>query len=192
MKIYEVTGLGQPQKMKVVQAAPNKVVLQNPQNQAQTTVDPTKLGPAGIQQGQGGVTINTAANPNQQPAMPQLQTGDEVDVIGGLDAPSQPGSPLTPNPQQNQGQEQAAAEDLTDVEEMQAPVDDSYYPTGYNDKNREKAMMRKAFQQVVQNEPYFEEQDKVIKLARLVSNIQVTNTNKQSADIIDIKKLAGL
>lgn len=192
MKIYEVTGLGQPQKMKVVQAAPNKVVLQNPQNQAQTTIDPTKLGPAGIQQGQGGVTINTAANPNQPPPPPQLQTGDEVDVVGGVDAPSQPGSPLTPNPQQNQGQEQSAAEDLNDVEEMQAPVDDSYYPTGYNDDQREKAMMRKAFQQVVQKQTYFEEQDKIIKLARLVSNVQVKNNNKQGADIIDIKKLAGL
>jgi hypothetical protein len=193
MKIYEVTGQGQPQKMKVVQAAPNKVVLQNPMNQAQTTIDPSKLGPAGIQQGPEGVTINTAANPNQQPQGPQLKPGEEVDVVGtGIDAPSQPGSPLTPNPQQNQGQEQAAAEDLTDVEEMQVPVEDGYYPTGYNDKNREKAMMRKAFQQVVQNEPYFEEQDKIIKLARLVSNVQVKNSNKQSADIIDIKKLAGL
>lgn len=105
----------QPTKMKVVQAAPNKVVLQNPVNQAQTTIDPTKLGPAGVQQGPQGVTINTAANPTIQPQAPQLKPGEEVDVLGTeVDAPSQPGSPLTPNPPGQQ--DQAAAEDMGDTE----------------------------------------------------------------------------
>lgn len=186
MKIFEVTGQ-QPQspttKMKVVQATPNKVTLQNPQTQAQTTFDPTK-NPNAIQQGPQGITVNPMADPNAQPVAPQLQPGSEVDVVG-VDAPSQPGSPLTPNPP---GQDQPAEEEMDDMDpEM---VEAGYVPNGYNDDYREKAMMRKAMQNITQDEPYME--NEIVALARRVSNIPSKVPTNQKKDIVDIKKLAGL
>lgn len=120
MKIFEVTGQmpQQTTKMKVVQATPNKVTLQDPQNpQTQTTFDPSK-NPNAIQQSPQGIVINPTADPNAPKPMPQLQPGSEVDMAGALDAPSQPGSPLTPNPKPNQ-QNQPTAEVMDDdVDEM--------------------------------------------------------------------------
>jgi len=294
MKIYEVTGQ-QPQqttKMKVVQAAPNKVTLQDPNNpQTQTTFDPSK-NPNAIQQGPEGVMVNPTADPNAPPTMPQLQPGSEVNVAGGLDAPSQPGSPLTPNPKP---QDQAASEEIGDepqtniaigglsrrtdkagntTDRYQAgPMDitmtknaqgqpvhsggtyrvnknasismdvpfqngqkgittttgtaadpsdldhlmgadavaqrkgvdprafarfqqglhkEDYVPTGYNDKNREKAMMRKAMQQITQDKQFVGESKDIVDLARRISNIEPKLNNKQRQDVIDLKKLAGL
>jgi len=191
MKIYEVTGQqpqGQMTKMKVVQATPNKVTLQNPQTQAQTTFDPTK-NPNAIQQGPEGITVNPNADPNQQPMIPQLKQGSEVNVAGDIDAPSQPGSPLTPNPPaQGQQQNQAAAEEMEEEPEM---VEAGYVPTGYDDDYREKAMMRKAMQNVTDKEHYFEGKD-IVNLAKRISNVEVKSSAKQKQDVIDLKKLAGL
>lgn len=294
MKIFEVTGQ-QPQqmtKMKVVQATPNKVTLQDPQNpQTQTTFDPSK-NPNSIQQGPQGVMVNPTADPNAPPSMPQLQPGSEVNMAGGLDAPSQPGSPLTPNPKP---QDQAASEEIGDepqtnialgglsrrtdkagntTDRYQAgPMDitmtknaqgqpvhsggtyrvnknasvsmdvpfqngqkgiattvgraadpsdldhlmgadavaqrkgvdprafakfqqglprEDYVPTGYNDKNREKAMMRKAMQQITQDNKFISETNDIVALARRVSNIQPKANTNQRQDVINLKKLAGL
>lgn len=191
MKIYEVTGQqpqGQMTKMKVVQAAPNKVTLQNPQTQAQTTFDPTK-NPNAIQQGPEGITVNPNADPNARPVQPQLQQGSEVNMAGDVDAPSQPGSPLTPNPPaQGQQQNQAAAEEMEEEPEM---VEAGYVPTGYDDDYREKAMMRKAMQNVTDNDRYFESND-IVALAKRISNVEVKSSAKQKQDVIDLKKLAGL
>ena len=191
MKIYEVTGQqpqGQMTKMKVVQAAPNKVTLQNPQTQAQTTFDPTK-NPNAIQQGPEGITVNPNADPNAQPIQPQLKQGSEVNMAGDVDAPSQPGSPLTPNPPaQGQQQNQAAAEEMEEEPEM---VEAGYVPTGYDDDYREKAMMRKAMLNVTDNDRYFESND-IVSLAKRISNVEVKSSAKQKQDVIDLKKLAGL
>jgi hypothetical protein len=189
MKIYEVTGQqpqGQMTKMKVVQAAPNKVTLQNPQTQAQTTFDPTK-NPNAIQQGPEGITVNPNADPNAQPVQPQLQQGSEVNVTGDIDAPSQPGSPLTPNPPSQQ-QNQAAAEEMEEEPEM---VEAGYVPTGYDDDYREKAMMRKAMQNVTDKDHYFEGSD-IVALAKRISNVEVKASAKQKQDVLNLKKLAGL
>lgn len=70
------------------------------------------------------------------------------------------------------------------------PMDDSYYPTGYNDKYREKAMMRKAMQQITQDK-HFESND-VVALARRVANMPVRQSTNQTREIVDLKKLAGL
>jgi len=192
MKIFEVTGQ-QPQqmtKMKVIQATPNKVTLQDPQNpQTQTTFDPSK-NPNAIQQGQQGVMVNPTADPNAPSPMPQLQPGSEVNMAGGTDAPSQPGSPLTPNPKP---QDQQAAEEMDEENlEMVEPMADNYYPTGYNDKNRERAMMRKAMQQITQDKKFVGETNDIVALARRVSNIQPKANTNQSQDVINLKKLAGL
>lgn len=294
MKIYEVTGQ-QPQqttKMKVVQAAPNKVTLQDPNNpQTQTTFDPSK-NPNAIQQGPQGVMVNPTADPNAPPPMPQLQPGSEVDMAGGMDAPSQPGSPLTPNPKP---QDQAAAEEIGDEPRATTPIAgwstrtdkagnttdryqsgpmditmtknaqgqpvhssgtyqvnktaalnvdvpykdgqkgitttvgraadpsdldhlmgadavaqrkgvdprafakfqqglprEDYVPTGYNDKNREKAMMRKAMQQITQDKQFVGESKDIIDLARRINNVEPKSNMKQRQDVIDLKKLAGL
>lgn len=72
------------------------------------------------------------------------------------------------------------------------PMDDSYYPTGYNDKYREKAMMRKAFQSVTQDDSYMEESNHIVALAKRVANVPSTTSTNNSKDIVDIKKLAGL
>lgn len=79
------------------------------------------------------------------------------------------------------------------VEDAQAeiPMDDSYYPTGYNDKYREKAMMRKAFQSVTQDDQYFEG-NQIVALAKRVANVPSKAPNNQKKDIVDLKKLAGL
>jgi len=193
MKIFEVTGQqpqGQMTKMKVVQAAPNKVVLQNPQTQAQTTFDPTK-NPNAIQQGPEGVTVNPNADPNAQPVAPQLQQGSEVNVSGDLDAPSQPGSPLTPNPPTQGQQNQPAAEEMEAETDPEMAAEAGNIPTGYNDKYREKAMMRKAMQNVISKDQYFESTD-IIALAKRISNAEVKSNAKQRQDVINLKKLAGL
>jgi hypothetical protein len=294
MKIFEVTGQ-QPQqmtKMKVIQATPNKVTLQDPNNpQTQTTFDPSK-NPNTIQQGPQGVMVNPTADPNAPSPMPQLQPGSEVNMAGGTDAPSQPGSPLTPNPKP---QDQAATEEIFDEPQATTPIaglsrrtdkagnttdryqagpidmsmtknaqgqpvhtggtyrvnknasistdtpfnngqkgitkmvgqaadpDDiahlmgtdasaqrmgvdprafakfqqglpreDYVPTGYNDKNREKAMMRKAMQQITQDKKFVGETNDIVALARRVSNIQPKANTNQSQDVINLKKLAGL
>ena len=222
MKIFEVTGQ-QPQqmtKMKVIQATPNKVTLQDPQNpQTQTTFDPSK-NPNSIQQGPQGVMVNPTADPNAPPTMPQLRPGSEVNVAGGIDAPSQPGSPLTPNPKP---QDQAAAEEIGDDPQATTPIAglsrrtdkagntqrkgvdprafakfqqglprEDYVPTGYNDKNREKAMMRKAMQQITQDNKFISETNDIVALARRVSNIQPKANTNQRQDVINLKKLAGL
>jgi hypothetical protein len=193
MKIFEVTGQqpqGQMTKMKVVQAAPNKVVLQNPQTQAQTTFDPTK-NPNAIQQGPEGVTVNPNADPNAQPAAPQLQQGSEVNVAGDLDAPSQPGSPLTPNPPAQGQQNQPAAEEMEGEMDPEMAAEAGHIPTGYNDKYREKAMMRKAMQNVISKDQYFESTD-IIALAKRISNVEAKSNTKQTQEVINLKKLAGL
>ena len=193
MKIFEVTGQqpqGQMTKMKVVQAAPNKVVLQNPQTQAQTTFDPTK-NPNAIQQGPEGVTVNPNADPNAQPIAPQLQQGSEVNVSGDLDAPSQPGSPLTPNPPAQGQQNQPAAEEMEGEMDPEMAAEAGHIPTGYNDKYREKAMMRKAMQNVISKDQYFESTD-IIALAKRISNVEAKSNTKQTQEVINLKKLAGL
>jgi hypothetical protein len=195
MKIYEVTGKirenpqppGQMTKMKVVQASPNQVTLQNPETQAKTTFDPSK-NPNAIQQGPEGITVNPMADPNAAPPTPQLQQGAEVNMAA-TDAPSQPGSPLTPNPPgQGQQQNQAAAEEMEEDPEM---VEAGYVPTGYDDDYREKAMMRKAMQNVTDKDHYFEGKD-IVNLAKRISNVEVKSSAKQKQDVIDLKKLAGL
>ena len=293
MKIFEVTGQQTQSgtKMKVVQATPNKVTLQDPQTQAQTTFDPTK-NPNAIQQSPQGIMVNPTADPNAPPPIPQLQPGSEVNVAGGLDAPSQPGSPLTPNPKP---QDQAAAEEIGDEPQGSTPIAglsrrtdkagnttdryqsgpmditmtknaqgqpvhssgtyqvnktaalnvdvpykdgqkgiattvgraadpsdldhlmgvdavaqrkgidprafarfqqglprEDYVPTGYNDKNREKAMMRKAMQDITKDRQFIGESKDIVDLARRISNIEVKSNGNQKQDVIDLKKLAGI
>ena len=193
MKIFEVTGQqpqGQMTKMKVVQAAPNQVTLQNPQTQAKTTFDPTK-NPNAIQQGPEGITVNPNADPNAQPVTPQLQQGSEVNVAGDLDAPSQPGSPLTPNPPAQGQQNQPAAEEMEGEMDPEMAAEAGHIPTGYNDKYREKAMMRKAMQNVISKDQYFESTD-IIALAKRISLVEAKSDTKQTQEVINLKKLAGL
>jgi len=193
MKIFEVTGQqpqGQMTKMKVVQAAPNQVTLQNPQTQAKTTFDPTK-NPNAIQQGPEGITVNPNADPNAQPIAPQLQQGSEVNVAGDLDAPSRPGSPLTPNPPAQGQQNQPAAEEMEGEMDPEMAAEAGHIPTGYNDKYREKAMMRKAMQNVISKDQYFESTD-IIALAKRISIVEAKSNTKQTQDVINLKKLAGL
>ena len=123
----------------------------------------------------------------------QLQPGQEISMAGGA-----PGAML---PNQKQGvapapgqQEQPTPENMDDVDQLEQEMmsmQDSYYPTGYNDKYREKAMMRKAFQSVTQDKSYMESND-IVALAKRVSNIPDKAVNNKSRDIIDLKKLAGL
>ena len=190
MKIYEVTGQqpsGQMTKMKVIQATPNKITLQNLQTQAQTTFDPSK-NPNSVQQGPDGITVNPNADPKAQPTPPQLQQGSEVNVAGNIDAPSQPGSPLTPNPPAQTQQDQSAVEEMDVEPEV---LEAGYIPTGYNDDYREKSMMRKATQNITDKDRYFEGNE-IIALAKRISNVEIKPIGKQSNDILNIKKLAGL
>lgn len=204
MKIYEVTGKikenpQQPQGMqqaKVVKQAGNELTVA-PQAQGQptgteVTVDLSK-NPQAIQKDpQGNITVDPNAPPEPTGGM-QLQPGQEISMAGGA-----PGAML---PNQKQGvapapgqQEQPTPENMDDVDQLEQEMmsmQDSYYPTGYNDKYREKAMMRKAFQSVTQDKSYMESND-IVALAKRVSNIPDKAVNNKSRDIIDLKKLAGL
>ena len=111
----------------------------------------------------------------------QLQPGQDINVVGNPTAPG----PMIPNPNEPN---QPAAEEMDDMDpEM---VEAGYVPNGYNDDYREKAMMRKAMQNITQDQPYME--NEIVALARRVSNIPVKAGSNQKKDILDIKKLAGL
>jgi copper oxidase (laccase) domain-containing protein len=69
---------------------------------------------------------------------------------------------------------------------------EDYVPTGYNDKNREKAMMRKAMQQITQDKKFVGESKDIIDLARRISNVEPKANTNQRQDVINLKKLAGL
>lgn len=201
MKIYEVTGKirenPQPpgmQQAKVVKQTGNELTVA-PQAQGQptgteVTVDLSK-NPQAIQKDpQGNITVDPNAQPNPTGGM-TLQPGQDINIAGGA-----PGAML-PNqkpgqPQQGQ-QDQVTPENMDDVDQLEQEMismQDSYYPTRYNDKYREKAMMRKAMQQITQDK-HFESND-VVALARRVANIPARESTNQQRDIVDLKKLAGL
>lgn len=201
MKIYEVTGKirenPQPpgmQQAKVVKQTGNELTVA-PQAQGQptgteVTVDLSK-NPQAIQKDpQGNITVDPNAQPQPTGGM-NLQPGQDISIAGapGAMLPNQkPGQPQPPGQQ-----DQATPENMDDVNELEQEMmsmQDSYYPIGYNDKYREKAMMRKAMQQITQDN-HFEGAD-VIALAKRVANIQTKPTGNQPRDIVDLKKLAGL
>jgi hypothetical protein len=70
-------------------------------------------------------------------------------------------------------------------------VQDSYYPTGYNDKYREKAMMRKAYKNITQSKSYMESND-IVALAKRVAFVEPQGKTNNFKDLNDLKKLAGL
>jgi len=205
MKIYEVTGKirenpQQPgmQQAKVVKQAGNELTVA-PQAQGQptgteVTVDLSK-NPQAIQKDpQGNITVDPNAQPSPTGGM-QLQPGQDISIAGGAPGamlPNQkPGQP--PQPGQPQ-QDQVTPENMDDVNQLEQEMmamQDGYYPTGYNDKYREKAMMRKAMQQITQQDKYFEGND-IVALAKRVANVPSKAPNNQKKDIVDLKKLAGL
>ncbi|NBP55785.1 hypothetical protein EBU71_04460 [bacterium] len=191
MKVFEVTGKirenpQQPglQQAKVVKQTGNELTVA-PQAQGkptgtEVTVDLSK-NPQAIQKDQqGNITVDPNAQPQQAGGM-QLQPGQDINVVGNPTAPG----PMIPNPNEPN---QPAAEEMDDMDpEM---VEAGYVPNGYNDDYREKAMMRKAMQNITQDQPYME--NEIVALARRVSNIPVKAGSNQKKDILDIKKLAGL
>lgn len=192
MKIFEITGKlrenqqGQGmQQAKVIKQAGNELTVA-PQAQGkptgtEVTVDLSK-NPQAIQKDpQGNITVDPNAQPSPTGGI-TLQPGQDINIAGapGAMLPNQPGQP-----QQGQ-QDQAAAEDAS----MQ-PMDDSYYPIGYNDKYREKAMMRKAMQQITQDK-HFESTNDIVALARRITNMEVKPNYKQAQEVINLKKLAGI
>lgn len=196
MKIYEVTGKIREnpqqgiQQAKVVRQAGNELTVA-PQAQGQptgteVTVDLSK-NPQAIQKDpQGNITVDPNAQPNPTGGM-TLQPGQDINIAGA------PGAML-PNQKPGQ-QDQVTPENMDDAEQLEQEMmsmQDSYYPTGYNDKYREKAMMRKAFQSVTQDDSYMEESNHIVALAKRVANVPSTTSTNNSKDIVDIKKLAGL
>jgi hypothetical protein len=198
MKIYEVTGKIREnpqqgmQQAKVVKQTGNELTVA-PQADGQptgteVTVDLSK-NPQAIQKDpQGNVTVNPSAPPEPTGGM-NLQPGQDISIANA------PGAML-PNqkPGQPQQQDQVTPENMDDVDQLEQEMinmKDSYYPSGYNDKYREKAMMRKAFQSITQDEKYFEGND-IIALAKRVANVPARAPNNQKTDILNLKKLAGL
>lgn len=201
MKIYEVTGKirenPQPpgmQQAKVVKQTGNELTVA-PQAQGQptgteVTVDLSK-NPQAIQKDpQGNITVDPNAQPNPTGGM-TLQPGQDINIAGGAPGAMLPNQKLG---QSQQGQQdQVTPENMDDVDQLEQEMmsmQDSYYPTGYNDKYREKAMMRKAMQQITQDK-HFESND-VVALARRVANMPVRQSTNQTREIVDLKKLAGL
>ncbi|NBR61659.1 MAG: hypothetical protein EBT86_08430 [Actinobacteria bacterium] len=193
MKIYEVTGKKirenpqEPnmQQGKVVSQSGDKITVATQANGQPTGTQFTvnlNQNPNAIQKDpQGNVTVDP--NAPADPTSSQLQPGQTINVVGAA-----PGAML---PNQQSQQDQQAAEEM-DAEEDPEMVEAGYIPNGYNDDYREKAMMRKAFQSVTQDEKYFEETNHIVALAKRVSNVKTTAPINKHKDIVDIKKLAGL
>jgi len=204
MKIYEVTGKirenPQPpgmQQAKVVKQAGNELTVAPQANGQPTgtevTVDLSK-NPQAIQKDpQGNVTVDPNAPPEPTGGM-QLQPGQQINMAGaapGAMLPNQkPGQPQQPGQQQDQVTPENM-DDANQLEQEMMAMQDGYYPTRYNDKYREKAMMRKAMQKITQKDSYFEGND-IVALAKRVSNIPDKAASNQKRDIVDLKKLAGL
>lgn len=201
MKIYEVTGKIRenptPPNMqpgKVVKQSGNELTVatqaQGQPTGTELTVDLSK-NPQAIQKDpQGNITIDPNAKPEPSGGM-QLQPGQQINVAsapGGM----LPNKTVSGQPQQVQ-QDQAAAEEMeSDLEQEMSAMQDNYVPTGYNDKYREKAMMRKAMQSITADDQFVSESNDIVALAKRISNVPIKSSGKQKQDIINLKKLAGL
>jgi hypothetical protein len=193
MKIYEVTGKirenpqqSSMQPAKVVKQTGNELIVA-PQSKGQPTgteitVDLSK-NPQAIQKDpQGNITVNPNAQPGPTGQL-SLKPGQDINLAGA------PGEMLP-----NQNQDQVTPENMDEIDHLEQEmmsVQDSYYPTGYNDKYREKAMMRKAYKNITQSKSYMESND-IVALAKRVAFVEPQGKTNNFKDLNDLKKLAGL
>jgi hypothetical protein len=194
MKIFEITGRikENPQPMQQSQQGQTQQPAQLKPGQQVTIAKPTNG------QAPGGMLPN-----NDQMKVTKV-SGNEL-TLGGDD----PNAPQTvvkldqQNPNQlvqagdqtilNLG-DQPAAENMDDVNTLEqeiVSIQDGYYPTGYNDDNREKAMARKAMQDITSDSRLGETND-IVALARRVAQIKTQSNSNQQQDVLNLKKLAGI